>query len=75
MTTTDEITIWRYIRHLHEAHHRVAVSNEALRRLCADDGFFERLATLEKAVSTETSQIHGESLREIDDRIRKLMGI
>ena len=74
MTTDDQVMLWRYIRLLHDAQHRVGVSIEALRRLCADNGLFEHLTTLEKDVSKETSQIHDESLREIDGRIRKLLG-
>jgi hypothetical protein len=73
MTNTDEITLWRYIRLLHVAHHHLGVSIEALRRLADENGLSEKRMALEKLVFQESSQIHDESLREIDDRIQKLM--
>ena len=73
MTHTDQISLWRQIRLLHEWHYRLAVSNEALRRLSDEAGFSEKRMELEKLVSEETSQIQAESLSVIDDIIQRLM--
>jgi DNA-binding transcriptional MerR regulator len=73
MTNADELTLWRYVRLLHVSHHHLGVSVEALRKLADENGLSERLTALEKSASQESSQIHDESLREIDHRIQKLM--
>lgn len=74
MKNSELIAPWEQIRILHEWYHHLAVSTEALRRLSVQTGLFDQLTALEKAVSKETSQIHADTLRLIDDTIRKLMG-
>jgi hypothetical protein len=74
MTTSDEIDLWRQIRILHEWHHRLAVSVQALRKLADESGLLEKLTALEKSAAQESLHIHEESLRAIDAKVRHLLG-
>lgn len=69
----DEIDLWRQIRLLHEWHYRLAVSVGALRQLAEESGFLGRMLELEIKGAQESSQIHAESLRLIDEKIQMLV--
>ena len=72
MRTHDQVTLLRRVRLLCEWNYHLVVSVEALRKLAYETGQGAKLAGIEESVSKETAKTQADSLRLIDDIIRRL---
>ena len=72
MTTEDQILLLRQVRLLYEWKQHLVISVEALKKLEYEKGQGPKLEEFEQTLSRETAKTQADSLRLIDEMIRKL---